>query len=60
MQPGSAPIGFEGIFSNEKKSVIGFEQYEVEQNESVMPAYPLGKRQNSILNHFLFKNIMNC
>jgi hypothetical protein len=49
MQSGSAPIGFEGIFSNQTtKSFIGFEQYEVQQQESVMPAYPLGKVQNSV------------
>jgi hypothetical protein len=48
MQSGSAPIGFEGIFSNQTpKSLIGFEQYEVEQQQNVMPAYPLGKVQNS-------------
>jgi hypothetical protein len=31
MQSGSAPIGFDGIFSNEKKTFIGFEQYEFNQ-----------------------------
>jgi hypothetical protein len=47
MQSGSAPIGFEGIFTNQKKTFIGFERYEDEQPEPVVPAYPLGKEGNS-------------
>jgi hypothetical protein len=43
MQSGSAPIGFEGIFTNQKKILIGFERYEGEQKETVLPAYPLGR-----------------
>jgi hypothetical protein len=42
MQSGSAPIGFEGIFSIPTRSLIGFEQYEGEQKESTTPVYPLG------------------
>jgi len=49
MQSGSAPIGFEGIFSSPKKTFIGFEQYEVNQKESVVSAYPLGMISNYCL-----------
>lgn len=45
MQPGSAPIGFEGIISKPTSTFIGFEQYEVEQEEKPMPVYPPGKSQ---------------
>ncbi|CAF3423615.1 unnamed protein product [Rotaria sp. Silwood1] len=41
MQSRSPRIGFEGILSDEKKSFIGFEQYEDESKEHVIPAYPL-------------------
>ena len=34
-------IGFEGIFCDQTKSYIGFEQYEVEQEKSMPPVYPL-------------------
>ncbi|CAF2424589.1 unnamed protein product [Rotaria sp. Silwood2] len=36
-----SPIGFEGLLSNEKRPHIGFEQYEDEPKEHVMPVYPL-------------------
>jgi hypothetical protein len=42
MQSRSAPIGFEGLTTDQKKIFIGFEQYEDEQKEPVIPAYPLG------------------
>jgi len=41
MQPGSAPIGFEGIFSNQPQTHIGFEQFETEQRTHMAPVYPL-------------------
>ena len=48
MQSRSGPIGFEGIFTDQKGSLIGFEQYEGEprQTASVLPAYPLGMSSN--------------
>jgi hypothetical protein len=39
-------IGFEGIFCEQKKTFIGFEQYEVEQEKSMPPVYPISMVSN--------------
>jgi hypothetical protein len=50
MEPGLAPIGFEGILFDQTKSHIGFEQYEEEEEKkNTMPVYPPGKISNNLL-----------